>query len=216
MTILNRTWAESEIEILKQVYSCEPKAPILKQLKERTWPAIERKACYLGLHRRLGIHKDFADFNICWTDALKGYIAGLIDGEGSIELLKANSGRTYTPVVKISTTSKELADWLIKFLPFGEKALLKRRKINQKPCHIIGTRSCKGVLTLLESILPYLIIKKTHATLLLNYTKNHEFRTGRYGYNHKFKVPPIPNWEHEMYQELRELNRRGINDGKGQ
>jgi hypothetical protein len=98
------------------------------------------------------------------------YVAGLVDGEGSFSLTR--SGNSYTLHIDIYTTSKELFDWLGKTFSFGQTYLPKRHK--QNPKHKDQLRwhvpaSFQKFFT--ESVLPYLVIKRSQAELALEFRK---------------------------------------------
>ncbi len=57
------------------------------------------------------------------TNVEKAYIAGIIDGEGSIMLLQFHSNQLPSPCISVASTSYELLDWL-------------RKKIAQVPSNI--------------------------------------------------------------------------------
>ncbi len=48
------------------------------------------------------------------TDAEKAYIAGIIDGEGSIMLTKFHNNQYPSPCISISSTTIELLEWIKK------------------------------------------------------------------------------------------------------
>lgn len=100
------------------------------------------------------------------------YIAGIIDGEGSIIIHRRvpRKGLGQLKVV-VSNTNRDL----LEFLQFyfngsicSSKAHLKYPK--NKPCHQ-WTVSCHQALPLLEMIFPYLRIKRPQAEIAIAYQK---------------------------------------------
>src|SRR5690349_20798335 len=111
---------------------------------------------------------------INYTVAQLAYLAGIIDGEGTLFI--GNYGNKdkirgtgfFQTVMAVTTTDKCLVDWL--FINFGgwkSEYTPKQRAINCKgPVH---SWKCTGdrLTHLCELILPYLVIKKDQAEILL-------------------------------------------------
>lgn len=92
------------------------------------------------------------------------YIAGLIDGEGTI--IKANpqeeTKRGYSWQVKVAMTNREIIDWLGQYGGRVQKnPPPKKENWNQSYVWVISRR--KDVIYLLERIKPYLIVKRDRA-----------------------------------------------------
>ena len=94
------------------------------------------------------------------------YIAGILDGEGCIQvrLLKHNGSKwgMMKCEVIIVNTSKELIDWLSKKLNL-DIGVRKRKNPKWKPCYYVKTTNMYEVLLLLKALLPYLIVKRKQA-----------------------------------------------------
>jgi len=98
---------KTEINSLMLLYPQTIKSTILENLPNRSWPAICRMASELKIHRMRGLdyvkgklqRREITDFEL-------GYLAGIIDGEGSIcmhhrkntFLLKFEIGNTFMPL----------------------------------------------------------------------------------------------------------------------
>lgn len=124
------------------------------------------------------------------------YIAGLFDGEGSILLSKH-----YKPWIAMETTSFEVLSWLDKELGLKGAYIYKcpHRNTNAKPKRALRIGKFKNIEQLLIHLMPFLIIKKRQAQLLLEFVqlrlKADKFtRTSR---------------EDEIFLELKQLNKRG-------
>ena len=124
----------------------------------------------------LGIRKDKS----CWevgkpndgpvlanlSEAERGYLAGLIDGEGCLRLSKSrnrNGAPVYHIQVDIANTSRALMDWLNTKLPgtvYGQDRQPRRTIYHWK---LSGNRRA---ITFLREIAPYLIIKRAQADTL--------------------------------------------------
>lgn len=133
----------------------------------------------------------------------KAYIAGIIDGEGLIGLYFIHSLRDLSllPMVAATNTKRILIEYLHDKLG-GTVGNQPARK-NRSPVFIWTANKNSDIATILDSVLPYLLVKKEQAKLLLQYVTNHLAR----------EVPKrtsIPQTELETYIRLRHLNHRGI------
>lgn len=100
------------------------------------------------------------------TDPVKlAYIAGILDGEGSIFLRKDPPGRGgLAPTTDITNTDRRLIDWLLKELGghYQTKTRTPKEK-NWKTCYYWRTQNTLDIHNLLKAVLPYLIIKRKNA-----------------------------------------------------
>jgi hypothetical protein len=158
--------------------------------------------------------------------AERAYCAGIVDGEGTISI-SANSQQTkirkdgkikitkqVSKVIRVANTDLRLLEWLAKITGYGKVTKLYQnpntkydrfRKGNIKPLYswaIFGF----NIKSFLVEIIPYLVIKKRHAELMLE-SINLSWKRGRgNGYS-----PEV--WEKQLsiISEIRTLNKRGIN-----
>jgi len=147
--------------------SCATKHRIkLGELKPRI---INKEFAILGLkaHVEKAKVKYFEIFSKL-TDVEKGYIAGLIDGDGYIGITK-NHGRL-TADVQIFSTDRKLMDWLLNRLKVG-CVYVKRKGENRKPLYCWRMMSVTGVFVLLHFIKEYLVIKKERAEIIYQFCK---------------------------------------------
>ena len=106
------------------------------------------------------------------------YLAGIIDGEGTISFLKR--GESYIPQVSIANTSKKLMEWCKTVV--GENGTVCR-KAPRLPHHSLSYHirwRFDAALRIAQLCLPYLIIKIDQAKALLKW-KSVVRRNGRYG-----------------------------------
>lgn len=99
-------------------------------------------------------------------DKLKdAYFAGLLDGEGTINIYPDKVNGNLRPVVKINMTSKKTIDAIANY--FGGNVLHKKVYGNSKPqYHWIVTY--RKAMQVIERIKPYLITKADLADKVLN------------------------------------------------
>lgn len=105
-----------------------------------------------------------------------GWLAGIIDGEGSISINKSISHRTsivYCARVQVPNTNQMIIDKVRSiFDRIGAEGHTEKRQsqnIKWKVCSIITLNSAKDIDILLPKIIPYLIGKKSHAEVLYRF-----------------------------------------------
>jgi hypothetical protein len=141
-------------------------------------------------------------------DTEAAYIAGFIDGEGSITIHKHNESKyrstaAYSPSVYITNTQLYVLEWIKSTFHTGVI-----REHNQTKNGIVKTtKQCYRIffegdkcLYVLETVYPYLKIKLRHAIIVISYIKEYK---GTPSYT-------LPKYELErrekLYQEIRILN----------
>jgi hypothetical protein len=112
----------------------------------------------------------------------RAYLSGIIDGEGSIMLIRFHHNQLPAPCVSIASTSYELLEWVRSKTGLG---LIKSKK-NYKPYvhenSFTFTAKYNDAIEMLEMVEPYLVInqKKLRAQLIINDYKKLTPRNGRY------------------------------------
>lgn len=98
------------------------------------------------------------------------YLAGLIDGDGTIlvDRNKASNGYKYHPWVCVCTTEPKLAKWLVEVFG-GQFYKLRTVKDHHKTPYQWMAMGTKHIETIVNGVLPFLIMKKDRAENLLNY-----------------------------------------------
>ena len=116
------------------------------------------------------------------TETEKAYIAGIIDGEGSIMLQRIHKNEHPSPCISISSTTLELLEWIKKAIEKGRIISKKNYNVeNHKDCYSYVLRR-NDALNLMKEIYPYLIIetKRKRAKLIIDKYKALTPRNGRY------------------------------------
>ena len=116
------------------------------------------------------------------TETEKSYIAGIIDGEGSIMLQKFHINEYPAPCVSIASTTLSLLTWMKNIIGSGK--IITKKNYNpdkHQNCYSYIVKY-DNAIKLLEDIYPYLIIpsKKKRAELILTKYKLVTPRNGRY------------------------------------
>jgi len=143
------------------------------------------------------------------------YLAGIVDGEGCISISKVHRSKTNsTPYdgirlsarVNISNKSKLLmeeldstAGHLANYRPYDFNNPLRKGQ-----AYIWEIGKLQNIVEFLESIYPYLIVKKKHCEVLLQFCKS------RIGKNHLSNPDRgYTKDEHVLYLQLCNLNNGG-------
>ena len=110
------------------------------------------------------------------------YIAGIVDGEGSISLVKQGKNQYHSPLISIASADLELLEWVQKTTGYG--TIIKKKNYNpskHKDSYAINIRYNQAI-SLLKEIVEFLVItrKKKRAQLILSEYKKVTLRNGRY------------------------------------
>jgi len=138
------------------------------------------------------------------------YVAGLLDGEGCISIVKCIRGKNWTPqyqlLVSISMTYLPLGEWLKD--RFGGSCFLRQQKGNRKP-NFDWQICANQALGFLGLVSPYLQVKKREADFAIAYQtqkrKNPHTKGNRGGRGRSFMPPERVRLMEEAQQYLRSL-----------
>ena len=147
------------------------------------------------------------------TETEKAYLAGFIDGEGSIGIYPDyRRNRNYRLVLTVSNTNKEVIDWIAKVTEEQHSRQVKVKttkncpswqgeKDRWKDCYSIWFGS--GIAQkILKEVLPYIIVKKEQATIALQYPV---------GEPYKDITMEMRNLKERCYEQMKPLNQTGPN-----
>lgn len=116
------------------------------------------------------------------TSEEKAYIAGIIDGEGSIMLLKFHRNQFPSPCISVSSTTIELLNWIKSVTKVGTIKNKKNYNSEKHRNSFTYTIKYNDAINLLVQIEPYLVIntKKERAKLIIENYKSVTPRNGKY------------------------------------
>lgn len=124
------------------------------------------------------------------------YLAGIIDGEGSIILYKRGKGAALR--LSVANTNPELIRWCVSMAGVGNVV----RKESDNPRHkssYLWLVNSQAAASVLEQIVVYLVIKVRQAEIAIEF-------------QNRLKVPchkADKEWQKQWRTEMRVLNRRG-------
>lgn len=128
------------------------------------------------------------------TDA--AYIAGIIDGEGSIMVLPKRG--TCIIKVSVSNTYQPLVDWLQEVTGVGSVVVQRRASERHSECRYWQCYS-DAAGSILKQILPHLRIKRAQAELALSVQER----------LHDPKLKADRTWQQEAIIQMQAMNKRG-------
>jgi hypothetical protein len=129
----------------------------------------------------------------------KAYLAGIVDGEGTVTLSRQHKNETPIPSVSVANNNLELLK-RIKRLLGGTIVFKKKRKKHHSDSYVWTIRFDKA-LQFLKEIRKYLIVKKPQADLIILKYKSVTHRAGKY-------TPGMLKKKMRLVAEIRKLNKR--------
>lgn len=114
------------------------------------------------------------------TPPIAAYIAGLIDGEGTVTLCRKHKNENRQLAVSISSTEKYLLEYVLEAVGTGKITSKKTVKTHHSPSFTYAIYN-RQALSLLEQISPYLqTYKKYRSQLILKDYLRLTPRNGKY------------------------------------
>jgi LAGLIDADG-like domain len=129
----------------------------------------------------------------------KAYIAGIIDGEGTVTLTRKRPNETPSPNVSVANASLPLLIWAKKKIG-GHISTKRKYKSHHRQTYVWCITHNKA-LRFLNEIKAFLIIKRPQAELILKDYKTLTMRTGKY-------TPAMLKAKMELVSKIRKLNQR--------
>ncbi len=153
-------WSQKDIKVLSQAYKQYPYQIPQWLVDKHGQAGCHSKASRCGFAK--GIRHPGIDTSH-WSESLKGYLAGFLDGEGSIVFYEDR--KKPNPAILLANTHKGVLEYLQEKLTVGSLTITVREKKNPKwktlyQLHIHGAKQVYDILKAIES---YLIIKREKA-----------------------------------------------------
>lgn len=129
----------------------------------------------------------------------KAYIAGIVDGEGTVTLTRHHRNQTPSPHVSVANNDLELLEW-IKSKVGGIIVSKKKRLAHHNNSYAWSVRQDKAI-QFLKEIQRYLIVKEKQARLIVTEYKAVTHRAGKYS-------PVMLKKKNALVIKIRLLNQR--------
>jgi hypothetical protein len=130
------------------------------------------------------------------------YIAGFIDGEGTIRFQRTGKYRRLQPMVSVTNTHKGILDEIASFLGYGTVIFCKANNPRSKDYYHLLITGTERLGHLLDGIFTHLVIKKEQAKLML-------VLLNRTTFDHKALSQEELDFRERLDTEMRSLNKRG-------
>ncbi len=178
------TYTPQEDSKIHRFYPCHARSHVLRALPRRSWQSIIYRAQYLKVVRaqeakQLESVRVDKSLIARLTSHDLAYVAGILDGEGCIcfnrctsHICAGSPNPSFQMRVRIATTSETLRQWLLgkfpgrlyqrKMVPVNKQGVRSRRV-----CYELIVSGNNMARVFLEALLPYLVIKKEQAELML-------------------------------------------------
>ena len=128
------------------------------------------------------------------------YIAGLLDGEGTFTIRWNRGTRfpSFYPFIMVSMTNEEVIRFLAKTLQVD---FTRKVRNNRRTYYVLRITTKHEIVMILEALKPWLIVKKEHAQIILEFIALKE----KEELTHK----EIVSKRAELYLKIRKLNLKG-------
>lgn len=144
-----------------------------------------------------------------WEPITLAYMAGIIDGEGTISIFtsthstKGHKARAYCPRLCAYNNNPALMIWLVE--NFGGRARIVKRDRDRWNVSYIWEISRLAAVPIVAAILPYLVLKREQAELFLKFRETIHGATNKWG-RHGLPANVVAIREGIMDQ-MKQLNR---------
>lgn len=140
-----------------------------------------------------------------------GYIAGIIDGEGTIGIHISDKYGNYKPVLKIFNTDLRLIEYVSSFMKLHDMPHYvyisnpKRAKTRYRPCYAIVVMGYKRMNKVLNKIIPIVYAKRKQAEFLMEIIKSRL----SVPMNYQNQMRKFTLYELNLVKKIKKLNQRG-------
>jgi hypothetical protein len=120
--------------------------------------------------RRAGVHhQQSRGLKVRLSLTQLAYIAGLVDGEGCIQINRRDNGKRFGLYVSIDNTDRRMIEWLERTIQYGFCTVQKKRaKANWNAGYRFVVQE-RYAADLLQRVKPYLVIKREQAEVALEF-----------------------------------------------
>lgn len=135
------------------------------------------------------------------------YIAGLLDGEGTFTVRWNRRARSpsFQTYIAVSMTNEEVISLLSKILQVTYSCKLREK--GRRPYYMLRITTKHEIVMILEKLLPWLIVKREHAQIILEFIALKERK--KFARKEIDIVKEIVYEQVELYLKIRQLNSKG-------
>lgn len=160
----------------------QPAAKAVDQLSRRLHQSrspAARPGTFFGLAVDVGCRMRYRQTAVL-PDVDAAYLAGLIDGEGTIALTRLHRGQNRQLVVSISSTERAILDWVLRATRVGKITTKRTSSPHHAPGYAYAVAN-RQALALLAQVSPFLkSYKQERARLVLDHYVRLTPRNGKY------------------------------------
>lgn len=182
-------WTNKEIMKLEELYPNSSHASLLEEFPDRTLCSLYHKARKLGLLRIYALRWKKSDETLNLSVAEAAYIAGIVDGEGCINIYLRGRDNVRTPQVFITNTDKAMLG-AVQAMIKGKGSIRVHCKsgkgsdgCNRKESYRLWLTNMDDMRQVLEAIEPYLIIKKEKTQIMLKLLEDRDIQSYEKSYH---------------------------------
>lgn len=159
---MKTVFTDEASSFLREHWGKMPRQEIAEHLGLKL-PTIVCHASRLGISKR----SEAARYDHLTSDE-KAYIAGIVDGEGHFDTrieVKRKGGGNYTVSLVVVNTHYGLLDWMRRRLPgsYIRERIVHEKKPHWKPQWLLRIHRRDSMVSLINELLPYLVVKREDA-----------------------------------------------------
>lgn len=139
------------------------------------------------------------------TDTERGWLAAMVDGEGSLIMTERSDGSTHSPKIRVTSTSRDLIDRLHDLVPNGKIYENGSTGENHSQAYQFAIQRYDDIEWVLEEIGPLLIEKQEKAELMLEYISVRRQATVSRSDDGTFAPEEDRSQEERIFSEFRSL-----------
>lgn len=150
-----------------------------------------------------------------YPETVAAYMAGILDGEGCLTIgdhsgNRKNGDKHFQVIIAVSSTDKVLVDWLYDTFG-GYRGEYSRNQTPKSSLRKVYRWQCSGdrLLHICQITLPYLVIKKRQAEILIEMRGTYVNAHNQKGFRNTQRVPAeILLRRQQLLLEIRQLHNR--------
>lgn len=150
-----------------------------------------------------------------YTDTQAAYMAGIMDGEGTFFIgnysgNRKNGDKHFQTVIAVATTDKSLMDWLVNVFGGSFRAYTPKQMAKNSRRQVYRWQATSNrLLHICQIILPYLVIKKRQAEIMIEIRNTFNEEQNIKGRQHTQNLPKgTLEIRQQLMDELKLLHTR--------